>query len=156
MPRGELFDALLRDLVRFGGSGGKLEIGDIDLLLAGELRQQNGNPARDDDEHRGDGPAATAIARPLLAYDLRTQLVDLRQHARIDFFELAHRARGRRRLIRHQRRREVVGGGGEDRGFAFRGDVGRGAFESERVLEHRVHFIGDVPHRRRALAPLLG
>ena len=54
------------------------------------------------------------------------------------------------------RRREIVGGGAEDGGFAFRGDIGGGAFEPERVLKHRVHFIGHVPHGRRTLAALLG
>ena len=88
--------------------------------------------------------------------DLRTQLVDLRQHARVDFLELAHRARGHFRFVRHDGRREIVGGGVEQGDFTLRGDVGGGAFEPERVLQHRVHFVGHVAHGRRTLAALLG
>ena len=73
-----------------------------------------GDRAGDDDEHCGDDPAAPPIARSLLAHDLRAQLVDLRQHARVDFLELAHRARGHFRFVRHDGRREIVGGGVED------------------------------------------
>jgi len=49
----------------------------------------------------------------------------------------------------------LVRRGTEDRGLGLSGSVGGGVVQAERVLQHRVHFVGDVPHRRRAFAALL-
>ena len=106
--------------------------------------------------HRRDHKAAPPIACSLLAHHLRAQLVHLRQHARVDFLELAHRAREHFRFVRHDGRREIVGGGVKKRDFTLRGDIGGGAFEPERVLQDGVHFVGHVAHGRRTLAALLG
>ena len=139
------------------GPAGTFSVATSTFCFARELRQQQGAAARDDHQDRGDHPAAPAIARALFAQHLRAQLVDLRQHAGIDFFELAHRARcGRLVFVRHDGGREVVGRGAEDRRLGSRDRFRRRVFEAQRVLQHRVHLVGHVAHGRRTLAALLG
>ena len=87
---------------------------------------------------------------------VRRALAILRQLIGVDLLEIAHAAQGRESLFGHQSRGEIVRSRAKDGGLVFGVDGLCTAFEAERVLQDRAHFVGHVAHRGRTFASLLG